>query len=299
MAPSIHEFPERLAESDSRGAALIERALSEPVVGPSEQQSWHRLQARLGRSPTRWIWPVAAFAVVGVALLAWWGKPKPAPVLSPEIWLPKAAAPPSAAPVPSALDVPVEPAPAPRVDKPPASASASATAGGDTSACAQLARGADYEAAATCYGKVARGSSMTSELALYEKARLESKALGRSQAALATLDEHARRFAGGVLTTEVGLTRIELLSQLGRSAEALSAIEKGMHGALGRERGGDLLVLRAELLATQGSCVAALEAAQQARDKGAHPSRLEAAERRCASNAPEAAPAAAASEGGQ
>lgn len=296
MAPSIHEFPERLAESGGRGAALIERALREPVRGPSEQQSWQRLQARLGRSSTRWVWPVAAFAVLGVALLAWWGKPKPAPALSPEIWLPKEAAPPSAAPAPSALDAPVEPAPAPapRVDKPPASASSAA--GGDTSACAQLARGADYEAAAACYGKVARGSSMTSELALYEKARLESRALGRSQAALATLDEHARRFAGGVLATEVGLTRIELLSQLGRSAEALSAIEKGMQGALGRERGGDLLVLRAELLATQGSCVTALEAAQQARDRGVHPSRLEAAERRCASAAPEAAPA---SEGGQ
>jgi hypothetical protein len=167
-------------------------------------------------------------------------------------------------------------------------ASPSAASHGDTSVCAQLARGADYEAAAACYGNVARGSSMSSELALYEKARLESKALGRSAAALATLDEHARRFAGGVLATEVGLTRIELLSQLGRSAEALSAIEKGMPGALGRERGGDLLVLRAELLATQGSCVAALEAAQQARGKGIHPSRLEAAERRCPPNAPEA-----------
>jgi hypothetical protein len=122
---------------------------------------------------------------------------------------------------------------------------------------------------------------MDAELALYEKARLEARALGQSAQALSTLDEHARRFPGGVLTTEVELTRIELLSQLGRRGEALSAIERGLQGVLGRERGGDLQVLRAELASEQGDCPKALEAAQLARQAGVHPSRLEATERRC------------------
>jgi hypothetical protein len=297
MAPSHHPFPERLTRNDSPSAALIRRALLEPVPGPSEQHSWQRLEGRLGRSSARWLWPAAACAIAAAALALWWHRPSPAPALSPEIWLPKAAALPPTAPVASALEAPADPVSKPRPERPRASASAQPE--GDTSACVKLAQSADYEAAAACYGKVARGGSMASELALYEKARLESKALGRSAAALATLDEHARRFGGGVLTTEVGLTRIELLSQLGRSAEALSAIEKGMQGALGRERGGDLLVLRAELLATQGACAAALEAAQQARAKGVHPSRLEAAERRCPPGAPATAPADALDTEGQ
>jgi hypothetical protein len=122
---------------------------------------------------------------------------------------------------------------------------------------------------------------MDAELALYEKARIEAKALGKSSQALVTLDEHARRFPGGVLSTEVELTRIELLSQLGRRAEALHAIDRGLQGALGRERGGDLQVLRAELLSAGGECTAALEAARLASQAGAHETRLKTTQQRC------------------
>jgi hypothetical protein len=166
-------------------------------------------------------------------------------------------------------------------EREPSRALAPAARESDAGQCSQLAKAGQYAAASACYGKVAHGSSMGAELALYEKARLEAKAMGQSSQALATLDEHARRFPSGVLTTEVELTRIELLSQLGRSAEALSAIDRGLHGALGRERGGDLQVLRAELLSGQGDCTGALAAAQAAQQAGAHPSRLEATARRC------------------
>lgn len=134
---------------------------------------------------------------------------------------------------------------------------------------------------------------MAAELALYEKARLQAKAIGQPAQALATLDEHGQRFPGGVLSTEVGLTRIELLSQLGKRSQALSAIERGLQGALGRERGGDLQVLRADLLAAQGDCAAALEAVRLARQAGVHPSRLAATERRCPVESTTASPAAA------
>lgn len=287
MARTHLEFPERLVDADSRSAALIQRALAEPAPGPSEQRSWQRLQERSRRASSRWVWPVSAFAVAAAALLLW-REPSQDPALRPEVLLPRPAPVAPAAPLDSALRS--EPAPVPRVEKPKASASGAASADSDTAACIKLAQAADYEAAAACYGKLARGNSMASELALYEKARLESKALGRPAQALATLDEHARRFSGGVLATEVGLTRIELLSQLGRRAEALSAIEQGLQGALGRERGADLLVLRAELLTAQGDCASALEAAQKARDAGVHPSRLETVERRCSAAAPAAVP---------
>lgn len=294
MARTHLEFPERLVHADNSSATLIQRALAEPALGPSEQRSWQRLQERSRLPSARWVWPVLAFAAAAAALLLW-RQPNQDPALRPEVLLPRPSPVAPAAPLDSTLHSP-EPAPVPRVERPKGSASGAASADTDTTACAKLAQAADYEAAAACYGRLARGTSMASELALYEKARLESKALGRSAQALTTLDEHARRFAGGVLATEVGLTRIELLSQLGRRTEALSAIEQGLQGPLGRERGADLLVMRAELLTTQGDCGAALEAAQKARDAGVHPSRLETVERRCSAATP--APAAVPSSTG-
>jgi tetratricopeptide (TPR) repeat protein len=165
--------------------------------------------------------------------------------------------------------------------KAPPSAKSSAEGEADTARCGKLAQIGHYDEAATCYGNIARGGSMSAELALYEKARIQAKALGKSQEALATLNEHARRFPSGLLGSEVALTRIELLSQLGRREQALTAIEQALNGALGRERGGDLQLLRADLLASKGDCAAALEALAAAKSRGVHPSRTESVERRC------------------
>lgn len=283
MSPSSPEFPPRLAESDDPRAKLIQRALAEPPLGPSEQQSWQRLSARSTRSVPRWLLPSAASALATAAFVAWLAQPTPAPdaSLQPEVWAQKPAT--TAAPqLPSAEEKPAPPA---RLVAERAKPLPRASAESDATACDKLAKAGTYQAAVTCYGRVARGSSMAAELALYEKARLESKALGERTLALATLDEHARRFPSGVLTTEVGLTRIELLSQLGRQAEALAAIDQGLRGALGRERGGDLQLMRAELLATRGDCASALAALASARQAGVHPARLEATLRRCPADA--------------
>ena len=125
------------------------------------------------------------------------------------------------------------------------------------------------------------GLILAAELALYERARLESNALGRGEAALATLEEHGQRFPHGVLASEVGITRIELLIRLGRTDAALGAIEQALKGALGQERPGDLLALKGDLLAARGDCATALETFERARAAGVHASRLEAAEKRC------------------
>lgn len=282
MATSKPEFPARLATGQDPAAALIARALAEPLPGPSEQQSWHKLSLRAPRSTPRWALPAVAFGLSALALLVWLGRPASTPPLSlgPDVWTQPDAPAAKAAPAsPSAAKL-TETSPAPS-EREPVRALAPTPRPSDAGQCSQLAKAGQYSAASTCYGRVAHGNSMDAELALYEKARLEAKALGQSSQALATLDEHTRRFSSGVLTTEVELTRIELLSQLGRSAEALRAIERGLQGALGRERGRDLQVLRAELLSRQGDCAAALEAVQAARQAGAHPSRFEAIERRC------------------
>jgi hypothetical protein len=280
MATSNPEFPRRLAEGEDQAAALIARALAEPLPGPTEQQSWHRLRRGSARATPRWLLPGLAFGLSVVAAAAWLLRPaaSPPPSLGPDVWAQHATPKPEATPALSSAAQLTEKSAAPSER---ARALTPAPRESDAGQCSQLAKASQYAAASACYGKVAHGSSMDAELALYEKARLEAKALGQSSQALSTLDEHARRFPGGVLTTEVELTRIELLSQLGRRAEALSAIERGLQGVLGRERGGDLQVLRAELLGAQGDCAGALDAVRSARQAGAHPSRLEATEQRC------------------
>lgn len=279
MASSNPDFPRRLVEGEDPAAALIARALAEPTPGPTEQHSWEKLSRRSERVVPRWALPAAAFALSAAAFLVWFLQPAPAPSLGPDVWARSTAATPLPAPEPSSDSAPADDVAHAPKERPKAVAPAKRE--GDAGQCSQLAKAGQYPAAADCYGNVARGSSMDAELALYEKARLEAKALGQSARALATLNEHRQRFAGGVLTTEVELTRIELLSQLGRRAEALQAIERGLGGTLGRERGGDLQVLRAELLSAGGDCAAAREAATLARQAGAHASRLKTAEQRC------------------
>lgn len=283
MATSNPDFPRRLVEGADQKAALIARALAEPTPGPSEQHSWHKLQSRGQPFAPRWFLPAVAGGLSALLLVVWLARPTPAPTLSPEVWSHSTVATPLVSATPSAEAEPTNVTPAP-AERPKTVAPVRRES--DAGECSQLAKAGQYPAAAACYGSVAHGSSMDAELALYEKARLEAKALGQSSQALNTLDEHARRFPGGVLSTEVELTRIELLSQLGRRAEALHAIERGLQGALGRERGGDLQVLRAELLSASGDCAAALEAARLARQAGAHASRLKTTEQRCPAPAP-------------
>jgi hypothetical protein len=286
MSPSDPQFPRRLSEGQDAAAALIARALAEPLPGPSEQRSWRKLRGRSTGSHVRWALPAVACAISIVALAIGWRQPSSTLSVGPDVWSSTSVAPPPVALLPSRdperAETPAVPSARPKTLTPrPARDS-------DSAECSRQAKAGQYDAAVDCYGRAARGSSMNAELALYEKARLEARALGKSSSALATLDDHARRFPAGVLTTEVELTRIELLSQLGRRGEALLAIERGLNGALGRERSGDLQVLRAELLGADGNCAAAGEAMRLASRAGVHPSRLEAAERRCPPPAPQA-----------
>jgi tetratricopeptide (TPR) repeat protein len=277
-------FPPPLTEGEDATALLLQRALGEPIPGPGEQQSWERLQARRAARPSHVLVPALAALGLLVGGALWLKRPATEQVtLTPEPLKTAPSAPERAASRDtSAPVVPPSAAPPSHLKAPPSAKSSEGEA--DTGRCGKLAQGGHYDEAASCYGNIARGGSMSAELALYEKARIQAKALGKSQEALATLNEHARRFPSGLLGSEVALTRIELLSQLGRREQALAAIDRALSGPLGRERGGDLHLLRADLLASRGDCPAALEALVAAKSRGVHPSRTESVKRRCSLN---------------
>jgi len=285
-------YPPRLVEGDSAAGRLLRASLMEALPGPHEARSWAGLAARRAARRRR-LAPcalaAAAAATLGVGALVSLARPPAAISLAAEALppAPATAAPMTQEPVPAAQNRLVEvqrPRPAPPAPSgAPSSAAAAAPvdAGGDTTVCTRLVRERHYDEALACYERLAQGGRMSAELALYEKARLESRALGAPERALATLDAHRRRFPGGVLGAEVTLTRIELLAQLGRTAEALDEIAVALAGALGAERAGDLHALRGDLLADRGDCAGARGEYAAARAANVHPSRLARGEARC------------------
>src|SRR4051812_19667988 len=77
MPASNPEFPTRLMEGKGRAAGVIQRALAEPVIGPSEAQSWRRLQSRNTRPLLRGRGLVIAFALAVLVLLVCFARLQP------------------------------------------------------------------------------------------------------------------------------------------------------------------------------------------------------------------------------
>ncbi len=302
-------FSTRLVENTDAIGQLLREGLEEHARFPGESSAWYRLLQKRERTSRRLAMPVGTvLAVVGACAMAlvWWANHDQGSQrlsANPETLLPIRPS----APEPSqaiaatrslaGLALKSRRLGASKVDDKPGNPlpDNSEVEGTDTPApgdeatknaagCSEMARKGHLEEAADCYSRIAQGDSMAAELALYEKARLESRALGRRAAALTTLDEHARRFPHGVLSTEAGLTRIELLTRLGRTEDALDAIEKALSGPIGKERGGDLYALRGELLSSRGDCSGANAAFALARSLGVPPSRPLAGEKRCAND---------------
>jgi len=131
-----------------------------------------------------------------------------------------------------------------------AARSSEASAPGGAKACAQLARDGAAEPALACYAQLTRGTGMSAELALFEQARLEGKALRRPDRALATLDEYRRRFPNGSLRGEVMLAQIDWLLASGNSTAAGQIVEEALASGLLSERTVELERLRATLGST-------------------------------------------------
>ena len=110
--------------------------------------------------------------------------------------------------------------------------------------CLDMARRGDPRAAEVCFSQRASGIGLTAEMALYEMARLRRDVMRDAGGALAALDDYRQRFPLGSLRSEVDLSRIELLSQLGHSRDALRESEALLKSPSGRERAGELRLLR-------------------------------------------------------
>lgn len=155
---------------------------------------------------------------------------------------------------PKAAPRPSRPSPAGVEPNPPSTESAVVPASepaapGGAKACAQLARDGASQQALACYARLANGSGMSAELALFEQARLEGKALRRPDRALKTLDDYRQRFPNGTLRGEVMLAQIDWLLASGNSARALEIVEEALASGLLRERTSELERLRATLSA--------------------------------------------------
>jgi hypothetical protein len=114
--------------------------------------------------------------------------------------------------------------------------------------CLDLAGQGEARAAELCYAQRAAGSGLSAEAALYDMARLRRDALQDANGALAALNDYRQRFPNGSLLNEVGLSRLELLSELGRGREALRESEALLASAKGQERAAELHMLRGNVL---------------------------------------------------
>jgi tetratricopeptide (TPR) repeat protein len=133
-------------------------------------------------------------------------------------------------------------APALGVAAAPSSAAPTAEARVD---CSDLVE-KDARAAEHCYAlRAAESSGLSAEAALYELARLRRDVQRDAKGALVALNQYRERFPRGSLRNEVGLSRVELLSQLGRSREALNEAEALLGSA--KERAAELYVLRGDI----------------------------------------------------
>jgi hypothetical protein len=213
-----------MSELSPRGQALLHasRAALRPDMTDRERVL-ASLRERLGTTPlsstetaqaaahaSRALWAVGAAALIGVGgALAVALSPGPSQVAAtPTAALVSAPAPviEIAEPAPAALPVPM----------PPASA---------------------VVASASTPGR--RSDRLAEEVAILSQAAKDLRA-GRAADALGALNEHQKKFPGGLLTQERRAARAEALCSLGRFAEARSELS-----ILGRSAAGSPLLVRA------------------------------------------------------
>ena len=133
-----------------------------------------------------------------------------------------------------------------------------------------LERDGRHSEAADLYAELARRPGPRAEPALYELARLRHRFLGRSDEALAALDEYQRRFPHGALSLEAALTAVEARVALGGGEPALRAMDDFLGRFGSSERAPDVRWLRASLLADRGECARAIPDLRALAAAGAH-----------------------------
>jgi hypothetical protein len=136
--------------------------------------------------------------------------------------------------------------------------------------CMAMARDGLARKAIDCYARVAEGTGLSAQAALFEIAHLRRDVLGDSAGALEALEQYRARFPHGALRAEIEVSLVELLPKLGRYREALAESERLLAMPGGKERAAELRYLRGNIyregLKDYGD--AAAEYAAAARDRG-------------------------------
>jgi hypothetical protein len=92
--------------------------------------------------------------------------------------------------------------------------------------CLALARRGSTDQALGCFERQSLEGGLSGELALIELARIRRDVKGDLAGAERALGDYRRRFPGGSLAAEAGVSRVELLLRLGRPVEALADAER-------------------------------------------------------------------------
>lgn len=232
---------------EQRAAALFRAAGPAAPLSPGQLDAvWQKTRPALAAGGA--LWGVKWFGAAALALavaggVAWLARPPsptpPAPATAehpdapPEPASPAAAGPEASVPESADRSEPQPATPARRPATRPAVALAPA-------APAARAAAAEEE----------QEDPLAAESRLLRRALDELRSQKDPLAALATLDEHARRFERGALRGEAALARVEALVAAARRQEALELLEAMDLGAV--PRGGELEVLLAELLLQAG-----------------------------------------------
>ncbi len=113
--------------------------------------------------------------------------------------------------------------------------------------CLQLAREGRPREAERCFERKAAGTGLSAEMALYELARLRRDLLGDAEGAIEALTRYRSRFPRGSLHPEATLSHVELLARVGRHTEALAESDALLTSPAGRERAGEIHLLRGNI----------------------------------------------------
>jgi Tetratricopeptide repeat len=168
-------------------------------------------------------------------------------------------------PEPSARPGELSPTPAPQPPAPSADEDSKAPD------CLSFARQGQTREAEACFLVRAKGSGLAAEMALYEVARLRRDVLADADGALRALAEYRERFPAGSLRREADMSQLELLLQLGRSADALKQSDELLSSSASGERAAELRLLRGHILRKQSRYAEAAreyELAEGARARG-------------------------------
>jgi hypothetical protein len=108
-------------------------------------------------------------------------------------------------------------------------------------------RAGQYRPASDRYERLARGTGIDAEWALYRLGKLRDRHLGDRPGALSAWREHRRRFPAGSLRQEVDLSIVEVLVRLGKNQEALAEADRFLSRYPTSERRAELAGIKERL----------------------------------------------------